>query len=88
MGDDPFGLHGPDPDHLYAGSYSRDSLVWWADRIREWTGQGREIYVYFNNDGHGNDRPRRRYAAAAAQPLTASRWQAWRRYSAPSIATR
>jgi uncharacterized protein YecE (DUF72 family) len=47
-------LHGPDPDHLYAGSYSRDSLGWWADRIREWTGQGREVYAYFNNDGHGH----------------------------------
>jgi uncharacterized protein YecE (DUF72 family) len=47
-------MHGPDPDHLYAGSYSRDSLSWWADRIREWTGQGREVYVYFNNDGEGN----------------------------------
>jgi uncharacterized protein YecE (DUF72 family) len=47
-------LHGPDPDHLYAGSYARDSLAWWADRIREWTGQGREVYAYFNNDGAGN----------------------------------
>lgn len=47
-------LHGPDPDHLYAGSYSRDSLAWWAARIREWTGQGREVYAYFNNDGEGN----------------------------------
>jgi uncharacterized protein YecE (DUF72 family) len=47
-------LHGPDPDHLYAGSYPRDSLGWWADRIREWTGQGREVYAYFNNDGAGN----------------------------------
>jgi uncharacterized protein YecE (DUF72 family) len=47
-------LHGPDPDHLYAGSYSRESLAWWADRIWEWTGQGREVYAYFNNDGHGN----------------------------------
>lgn len=47
-------LHGPDPDHLYAGSYGRDSLAWWADRIREWTAQGREVYAYFNNDGAGN----------------------------------
>ena len=42
------------PDHLYAGSYPRDSLAWWADRIREWNAQGREAYVYFNNDGDGN----------------------------------
>ncbi|WP_433831076.1 DUF72 domain-containing protein [Actinoplanes sp. CA-015351] len=47
-------MHGPDPDHLYAGSYPEDSLAWWADRIREWKGQGREVYVYFNNDGEGN----------------------------------
>ena len=47
-------MHGPDPDHLYAGSYPRDSLAWWADRIREWNAQGREVYVYFNNDGDGN----------------------------------
>jgi uncharacterized protein YecE (DUF72 family) len=47
-------MHGPDPDHLYAGSYPADSLAWWAERIREWTGQGREVYAYFNNDGEGN----------------------------------
>jgi uncharacterized protein YecE (DUF72 family) len=47
-------MHGPDPEHLYAGSYPRDSLAWWAERIREWTGQGREVFVYFNNDGAGN----------------------------------
>ncbi|WP_433293790.1 DUF72 domain-containing protein [Actinoplanes sp. CA-030573] len=47
-------MHGPDDEHLYAGSYARDSLAWWADRIGEWTGQGREVYVYFNNDGEGN----------------------------------
>jgi uncharacterized protein YecE (DUF72 family) len=47
-------LHGPDSDHLYAGSYSRDSLGWWADRIREWNTQGRDVYAYFNNDGEGN----------------------------------
>lgn len=47
-------MHGPDPDYLYAGSYPRDNLAWWADRIREWTGQGRQVYVYFNNDGEGN----------------------------------
>jgi uncharacterized protein YecE (DUF72 family) len=47
-------MHGPDPDHLYAGSYPRENLDWWAGRIREWTGQGREVYVYFNNDGEGN----------------------------------
>ncbi|MDT4986614.1 MAG: hypothetical protein QOI74_708 [Micromonosporaceae bacterium] len=47
-------LHGPDPDRLYAGSYPRDSLRRWADRIREWSAQGRDVYAYFNNDGEGN----------------------------------
>jgi uncharacterized protein YecE (DUF72 family) len=47
-------LHGPDHHHLYAGSYSDDDLRWWADRAREWQSQGRDVYVYFNNDGGGN----------------------------------
>jgi uncharacterized protein YecE (DUF72 family) len=47
-------LHGPDPHQLYGGSYSDADLRWWADRIREWTGQGREVLAYFNNDGGGN----------------------------------
>ena len=47
-------LHGPSQDWLYGGSYSDDELSWWADRIREWEGSGREVYAYFNNDGDGN----------------------------------
>jgi uncharacterized protein YecE (DUF72 family) len=47
-------LHGPDQHSLYGGSYSDDDLRWWADRVREWEAQGREICVYFNNDGGGN----------------------------------
>ena len=47
-------LHGPDPHHLYGGSYSDDDLRWWADRVREWEGSGRDVYLYFNNDGDGN----------------------------------
>lgn len=47
-------LHGPDSQWLYGGSYSHDDLRWWADRIREWQSQGREVYAYFNNDGNGN----------------------------------
>lgn len=45
--------HGPSPDHLYVGSYSEDDLRWWADRIREWRGQGREVWGYFDNDDRG-----------------------------------
>lgn len=47
-------LHGPDRQHLYAGSYSDDDLRWWADRLREWQGQGLDVFAYFNNDGGGN----------------------------------
>jgi uncharacterized protein YecE (DUF72 family) len=46
-------LHGPDHQYLYAGSYSDDDLRWWAERIHEWHAQGRDVFVYFNNDGHG-----------------------------------
>lgn len=47
-------LHGPDDHWLYGGSYTDDDLRWWADRIREWEAQGRDVYAYFNNDGDGN----------------------------------
>lgn len=47
-------LHGPDHHHLYGGAYSDQDLGWWADRIREWQYQGREVFAYFNNDGEGH----------------------------------
>jgi uncharacterized protein YecE (DUF72 family) len=47
-------MHGPDHQHLYGGSYSDADLGWWADRIREWDAGGRDVFVYFNNDGGGN----------------------------------
>jgi uncharacterized protein YecE (DUF72 family) len=47
-------MHGPDPNHLYAGSYPDDDLRWWADRLGEWRSDGRDVFVYFNNDGHGH----------------------------------
>lgn len=47
-------LHGPSREHLYGGRYSLADLQWWAHRIREWTAQGKDVYVYFNNDGEGN----------------------------------
>jgi uncharacterized protein YecE (DUF72 family) len=39
---------------MCAGSYSDDELHWWAARIGEWEAQGKDVYVYFNNDGEGN----------------------------------
>jgi uncharacterized protein YecE (DUF72 family) len=47
-------LHGPDASTLYAGSYTADDLHWWADRIRDWDQQGRDVLAYFNNDGAGH----------------------------------
>ncbi|UOD82097.1 DUF72 domain-containing protein [Paenarthrobacter ureafaciens] len=47
-------LHGPDPEHLYGGSYTDADMRWWADRLREWSDAGKDVYAYFNNDGGGN----------------------------------
>jgi uncharacterized protein YecE (DUF72 family) len=47
-------LHGPDHHHLYSGSYSSEDLNWWAQRLREWEGMNKDVFVYFNNDGGGN----------------------------------
>ncbi|MDQ1715686.1 MAG: hypothetical protein QOC60_1631, partial [Frankiaceae bacterium] len=47
-------MHGPDHEHLYGGSYSDQDLSWWAERVREWDRDRRDVYVYFNNDGGGN----------------------------------
>ena len=41
-------------NHLYGGSYSDDDLRWWAARIDEWHGSGKDVWAYFNNDGDGN----------------------------------
>ena len=47
-------LHGPDPNHLYGGSYSDADLAWWRDRLHEWAADGKDVFTYFNNDGHGH----------------------------------
>ena len=47
-------LHGPDREHLYGGSYPEEDLRWWAQRLQEWERDGKDVYVYFNNDGGGN----------------------------------
>jgi uncharacterized protein YecE (DUF72 family) len=47
-------MHGPADQPLYAGSYSDDELAWWAEKIAGWEGEGRDVVVYFNNDGSGN----------------------------------
>ena len=47
-------LHGPDREHLYAGSYADEDMRWWAARVSEWARAGLDLYAYFNNDGGGN----------------------------------
>lgn len=54
-------LHGPDHNWLYGGHYSDQDLHWWADRIREWDWQKKDVFVYFNNDGDGNAVKNARY---------------------------
>jgi uncharacterized protein YecE (DUF72 family) len=46
-------MHGPDTESLYVGSYSTRQLKTWADRIAQWDADGRDVFVYFNNDGSG-----------------------------------
>ena len=41
-------LHGPGA--AYQGSYDDAALDAWAGRIARWRGEGRDVYVYFDND--------------------------------------
>jgi uncharacterized protein YecE (DUF72 family) len=41
-------LHGS--RELYASSYTDDELDEWAARVARWRGEGRDTYVYFDND--------------------------------------
>lgn len=44
-------LHGPDV--RYQGSYNTSTLAGWAGAFATWSGQGRQIYCYFDNDQAG-----------------------------------
>ena len=41
-------LHGP--RELYASQYRSDEIEAWAIRVSDWAAQGRDVYVYFDND--------------------------------------
>jgi len=41
-------LHGA--GELYVGGYDDAALRVWAERVRGWVGDGRDVYVYFDND--------------------------------------
>lgn len=58
-------FHGPSQEHLYGGCYSDTDMHWWGERVREWLGQGRDVWAYFNNDMDG-------YAVRNAQALRAA----------------
>jgi uncharacterized protein YecE (DUF72 family) len=44
-------LHGH--TRKYASSYSHASLLRWAKDAKRWAAQGRDVYVYFDNDAEG-----------------------------------
>lgn len=45
-------LHGPDGP--YRGRYDVQALAGWAGAFSTWSGQGREVYCYFDNDEAGH----------------------------------
>lgn len=38
----------------YGSAYSERQLHYWADRAREWLGEGMDVYAFFNNDAFGH----------------------------------
>lgn len=44
-------LHGH--TQLYASGYSARSLDAWAEKVRGWAADGRDVFVYFDNDSRG-----------------------------------
>ena len=45
-------LHGH--TELYASGYSSRSLDRWAEKVRGWSAEGLDVYVYFDNDSRGH----------------------------------
>ena len=44
-------LHGP--SGRYRGAYEAETLLQWAEQVKEWRASGLETYVFFNNDERG-----------------------------------
>ena len=44
-------LHGR--PYTYASNYEAEELDSWAERVRRWTSEDRDVHVYFDNDYHG-----------------------------------
>ncbi|WP_204807353.1 DUF72 domain-containing protein [Mycobacterium riyadhense] len=47
-------MHGPDQNAMYTGCYQGDELRRWAERIDNWNAEGRDVWMYFNNDLGGH----------------------------------
>ncbi len=45
-------LHGPETEP-YRGRYSTETLAGWAGALSSWSGEGKEIFCYFDNDEAG-----------------------------------
>lgn len=45
-------LHGP--DQLYSSAYDDSQLESWAEKVQAWQAGGRDVFVYFDNDGGGH----------------------------------
>lgn len=39
---------------MYGDRYTLDELRWWVEKIRSFLAEGRDVYVYFNNDWEGH----------------------------------
>jgi uncharacterized protein YecE (DUF72 family) len=44
-------LHGP--EEKYQGYYPESAMGWWAKQISQWQKQGKDVYLYFDNDQNG-----------------------------------
>ncbi|MDT5146537.1 MAG: hypothetical protein QOC58_1182 [Mycobacterium sp.] len=47
-------MHGPDPGAMYEGSYPDRELRRWADLVAGWEADGKDVWMYFNNDLGGH----------------------------------
>jgi uncharacterized protein YecE (DUF72 family) len=45
-------LHGA--GRRYGGRYPEGAIETWAERIAGWSGEGRSVWAYFNNDAEGH----------------------------------
>jgi uncharacterized protein YecE (DUF72 family) len=45
-------LHGT--ESTYGGSYPKSALSAWAELIKQWTAESKDVYFYFNNDPEGH----------------------------------